>query len=116
MTQREGHPQTRGVRPATVAALVDLVDYQEGSVVSRTVLDKKSGTVTLFAFDRGQGLSEHTTPFDAMVCILDGEAVITISGFPIRATQGQMVIMPANDPHALTAEKRFKMLLIMIRS
>ena len=116
MTPHDSHPQTRGVLPATVVALSDLVDYQEGSVVSRTVIDKETGTVTLFAFDRGQGLSEHTAPFDALVCILDGEALITIAGEPIHVAQGHMVIMPANDPHALTAERRFKMLLVMIRS
>jgi quercetin dioxygenase-like cupin family protein len=96
--------------------LVDLVDYQEESVVSRTVIDKKKGTVTLFAFDKGQGLSEHTAPFDAMVYLLDGEAEITISGKPICLKDGEMVILPANHPHELKAIKRFKMILIMIRS
>jgi len=116
MTQHDDQQPAQGVAPATVNALVDLADYQEGSVVSRTVIDKRAGTVTLFAFDRGQGLSEHTAPYDATVYILEGEALITIDGVPIRAAQGQMVIMPANDPHALKAEERFKMLLIMIRS
>jgi quercetin dioxygenase-like cupin family protein len=96
--------------------LVDLVDYQEESVVSRTIIDKKKGTVTLFAFDKGQGLSEHTAPFDAMVYLLDGEAEITISGKPICLKDGEMVILPANQPHELKAIKRFKMILIMIRS
>ncbi|MBX5327617.1 MAG: cupin domain-containing protein [Candidatus Bathyarchaeia archaeon] len=95
--------------------LAGLVEYQEGSVVSRTVIDKKAGTVTLFAFDKGEGLSEHTAPFDAMVCVLDGEAEVTIAGKPLRVRAGEMVIMPANKPHALRAVERFKMLLIMIR-
>ncbi|MDH7596009.1 MAG: cupin domain-containing protein [Candidatus Bathyarchaeota archaeon] len=84
-------------------------------MVSRTVIDKKAGTVTLFAFDKGEGLSEHTAPFDAMVCVLDGEAEVTIAGKPLRVRAGEMVIMPANKPHALRAVERFKMLLIMIR-
>jgi quercetin dioxygenase-like cupin family protein len=96
--------------------LTDLVEYQDGSVVSREILRKETGTVTLFAFDEGQGLSEHTTPFDALVYILDGEAEITISGKPHHLKAGDMIIMPANEPHALKAVKRYKMLLIMIRS
>jgi quercetin dioxygenase-like cupin family protein len=96
--------------------LVDLADYQEGSIVSRTIIDKKTGTVTFFAFDEGQGLSEHTAPFDALVYLLDGEAEIVISGRPFRLKGGEMLIMPANDPHALKATKRFKMVLTMIRS
>ncbi len=99
-----------------VSRLVDLVAYQSASVVSRTLIDKKAGTVTLFSFDEGQGLSEHTAPFDALVCLLDGEAEISISGKPHYLTQGEMVMMPANQPHALKAVKRFKMLLTMIRS
>jgi quercetin dioxygenase-like cupin family protein len=96
--------------------LTDLADYQEGSVVSRTIIDKKTGTVTFFAFTEGQGLSEHTAPFDALVYLLDGEAEIVISGKSIRLKQGEMVIMPANRPHALRATKNFKMILTMIRS
>jgi len=96
--------------------LKDLVDYQEGSVVSRTIIDKKTGTITLFAFDEGQGLSEHTAPFDAAVYVLDGEVEIVISGKALRATSGQLVIMPANEPHALNTITPFKMLLVMIRS
>ncbi len=96
--------------------LADLVNYQEGSVVSRTIIDKKSGTVTLFAFDQDQGLSEHTAPFDALVFNLDGEVEITISGESYRLKEGEMIIMPANQPHALKAVSKFKMLLIMIRS
>ncbi len=101
---------------AKTANLQGLIEYQEGSVVSRTIIDKKVGTVTLFAFDEKQGLSEHTAPYDAMVYILDGETEVTISGKPIRLKQGEMTIMPANQPHALTAVTKFKMLLIMIRS
>ena len=100
---------------AQQASANDLLDYQEGSVVSRTLIDKKTGTVTLFAFDEGQGLSEHTAPFDALVHIIDGEAEITISGKGIHMKGGEMVIMPAHEPHALRALKRFKMVLIMIR-
>jgi quercetin dioxygenase-like cupin family protein len=96
--------------------LSSLIDYQAGSVVSRTVIDKKAGTVTLFAFDQGEGLSEHTTPYDALVYIFDGEAEVTISGKPIRLKKGELTIMPANEPHALSAVTKFKMLLIMIRS
>ena len=93
-----------------------LIEYQKGAVVSRAILDKKAGTVTLFAFDEGQGLSEHTTPYDAMVVILDGEAEVTISSKPIQLKAGEMTIMPANKPHSLKALARFKMLLVMIRS
>ncbi len=96
--------------------LVELIDYQEGSVVSRTIVEKKTGTVTLFAFDEHQGLSEHTAPFDALVYILDGEAVVIISGEAIKLKEGEAVIMPANEPHALKAVHRFKMMLTMIRS
>ena len=99
-----------------VSRLVDLVAYEKGSVVSRTIIDKKAGTVTLFSFDEGQGLSEHTAPFDALVCLLDGEAEIVISNRPFHLREGEMIIMPANQPHALKAVKRFKMLLTMIRS
>jgi quercetin dioxygenase-like cupin family protein len=95
--------------------LRELINYQEGSVVSRTLIDKKTGTVTLFSFDEGQGLSEHTAPFDAVVCLLEGAAEIVISGKPLSVSEGEMVIMPANQPHALRAIKRFKMMLIMIR-
>ena len=97
-------------------AIADLVQYQEGSVVSREIINKPTGTVTLFAFDQGQGLSEHQTPFDALVFLLDGEADITVSGKIHHLKQGEMIIMPANNPHALKAVKRFKMALIMIKS
>jgi quercetin dioxygenase-like cupin family protein len=101
---------------AQAAALASLIDYQDGSVVSRTVIDKTAGTVTLFAFDEGEGLSEHTAPYDALVYVFDGEAEITISGKPVRVKQGEMTIMPANEPHALKAAKKFKMLLVLVRS
>ena len=94
----------------------DLAAYQDGAVVSKEVLKKNTGTVTVFAFDQGQGLSEHTAPFDALVEILDGEAEVIISGNAHQVSEGQMIIMPANEPHALKANKRFKMMLVMIRS
>ena len=93
-----------------------LVDYQDESVVSRTLVEKETGTITLFAFSKGQSLSEHTAPFDAMVYVLDGKAEITISGNPTALESGQMIVMPANKPHALKATENFKMLLTMIRS
>ena len=99
-----------------VIELIGLIDYREGSVVSRTIIDKTTGTCTLFAFDSGQGISEHTAPFDALVYICDGEAEVTISGKPNRLKEGEMVIMPANEPHALRAIKKFKMMLVMIKS
>ena len=96
--------------------LIDLIDYQVDSVVRRTTIDKSTGTLTLFAFDKGQGLSEHTAPFDALVNIIDGEAEVAISGKSIQVSQGEMVIMPANQPNALKALHRFKMMLVMIKS
>ncbi len=99
-----------------VSVLSDMVGYQPGSVVSRTLIKKKSGTVTLFAFDEGQALSEHTTPFDAMVCLLDGQAEITIAGEVFQVKAGDTIMMPANKPHALKATTAYKMLLIMIKS
>jgi quercetin dioxygenase-like cupin family protein len=101
---------------AHVEDLPALVDYQAGSIVSREIVSRKKGTVTLFAFAEGQGLSEHTAPFDALAYIIDGEAEITISGRGHRLRSGQMIVMPANEPHALKALKRFKMMLVMIRS
>jgi len=100
----------------TPQRLVDLVAYQKGSVVSKTLIERKTGTVTLFAFDKGQALSEHTAPFDALVCVLDGAAEITIAGVAVLAGAGEMLVMPANVPHALKAVERFKMMLTMIRS
>jgi quercetin dioxygenase-like cupin family protein len=101
---------------AKALKFVDLVKYQDGSVVSRVILKQKTGNVSLFAFDAGQELSEHTAPFDALANVLEGDVEVTISGNPIRVTAGEMVIMPANQPHALKAISRFKMMLTMIRS
>ena len=96
--------------------LSELVTYHEGSVVSKTLIDKKVGTVTVFSFGAGQGLSEHTVPYDAFVQVVDGEAEVVINGEAHTVTVGQMIIMPANIPHELKAVKAFKMLLVMIRS
>jgi quercetin dioxygenase-like cupin family protein len=101
---------------AKATQLADLIDYQVDSVVSRTLIDKEAGTVTLFAFDEGQGLSEHTAPCDAMVHVIEGDAKVTISGKTIIVKQGEVIIMPANQPHALSSITRFKMLLTMIKS
>ena len=101
---------------AKASNLTGLIDYQVGSVVSRTIIDKKTGTVTLFAFDENQGLSEHTAPYDAMVYILDGEADIKISGKPLKLKQGETTVLPAGKPHSLVAKTKFKMLLVMIKS
>ena len=101
---------------AEAVRLSDLVNYQEGAVVSRTLFNRTTGTVTLFAFDEGQGLSEHIAPFDALAHLLEGEAEIAVSGKSLRATAGEAVLLPANQPHALKALGKFKMLLIMIRS
>ena len=92
-----------------------IIDYQKGSVVSKTIIDKKQGTVTLFAFDKGQGLSEHTVPFDAITYIITGSAEITIDGSSNQVNKGELIIMPADKPHSLKAIEKFKMLLIMIK-
>lgn len=99
-----------------VLKIADLIEYQEGAVVSREIIKKETGTVTIFAFDKGEGLSEHTAPFDAMVQVVDGKAEIIISGKSNVVNAGEMIIMPANVPHALNALERFKMVLTMIRS
>lgn len=99
-----------------VEKLGEMVGYQKQSVVSRTVIDKPKGTVTLFAFDEGEGLSEHTAPFDALVYVYDGEAVVTISGKDYTVGKGETIIMPADEPHALRAASSFKMMLVMIRT
>ena len=96
--------------------LTELIEYHQDSVVSKTIIKKEAGTVTLFAFSEGEGLSEHTAPYDAMVYAVDGEAEITVSGRSNVLRQGEMIIFPANKPHAVKAWKRFKMLLIMIKS
>ena len=101
---------------AQASQLSNMVNYQEGAVVSRTLIDKKVGTVTLFAFAEGQGLSEHTAPYAALVYIFDGETEIAISGKTIRLKEGEVTILPANEPHALKAIQKFKMMLIMIRA
>ena len=111
-TKKKGEESLLG-KPLDLAGLVE---YQAGAVVSREVLHKETGTVTIFSFDEGEGLSEHVAPFDAMVVLLDGEAEIRIEGKPHRVSAGQFIIMPAGKPHALRAITRYKMLLIMIRS
>jgi len=98
-----------------VKNLSDLVKYQENAVVSSEIIKKDTGTVTVFAFDKGQGLSEHTAPFDALVNVIDGKAEVTISGKLFSVKEGEMIIMPANEPHSLKAVERFKMLLVMIK-
>ena len=98
------------------SSLAGLVSYQDGSVVSRQVIAKKTGTVTVFAFDAGQGLSEHTAPFDALVSILEGKADITISKKTSQVKEGEIVLLPAGQPHAVHSPEKCKMLLIMIRS
>ena len=98
-----------------VQKLYDLVGYQEGTIVSRTIINKDNGTVTIFAFDKDQGLSEHVAPFDALLQVLDGEVEVTISGKKHQLTQGEIIIMPANKPHAVKAVNKFKMMLCMIK-
>ncbi len=110
-------PQSKREMPAgEVVGLTELVNYQEGAVVSRTLVTRGTGTVTLFAFDEGQGLSEHTAPFDALAQVLEGNAEIVVSGKPLRTNAGEAVLMPAQQPHSLKALTKFKMLLTMIRS
>ena len=98
-----------------VQKLTKLVEYQNGTIVSRTLIDKDMGTITVFAFDKDQALSEHTVPFDAMLQVLDGEVEVTISGKKYHLTQGEIIIMPANEPHAVKAVNKFKMMLCMIK-
>lgn len=104
------------MKKANKSKLSDLIDYQTGSVVSKEIIKGKTGSVTVFAFDKGQALSEHTAPFDAITYIFDGEAKITISGQSHLLNSGEMIIMPADKPHSLKALKPFKMMLVMIRS
>ena len=113
MPEKKSNTENLLARPIDLAGLAE---YQAGAVVSREVIRKKTGTVTVFSFDEGEGLSEHTAPFDAMVYILDGEADIMVNHVTHRVTAGQMIIFPKDAIHSLTAVKRFKMLLIMIRS
>jgi len=106
---------TELLKKANVARLDRLVRYQRGAVVSREIIRQKTGTVTVFSFDKGEGLSDHTAPFDALVYILDGKAQIRISGKPYLVKKGEMIIMPAHRPHALSAIKKFKMLLVLVK-
>jgi len=108
--------QPTTIPPSQALDLAALVEYAEGAIVSRAIAENDAGTVTLFAFDAGQGLSEHSAPFDAFVLVLDGQAELTIGGAPLEAAAGQIVLMPANVPHAVRATRRFKMLLVMLRS
>lgn len=111
------NPQPGAAEPQPqVRTMSEMVAYQEGAVVSRTLIKKTAGTVTLFAFDEGQALSEHTTPYDALVQIVDGRAEVTIAGTPHALSTGDMLIMPGNVPHGVRAPERFKMVLTMIRS
>jgi len=96
--------------------LREFVNYQRAAVVSRTLIDKNAGTVTVFAFDKGQGLSEHTAPYDALIYVIEGKAEVTISGSKYLLQEGEAILMPANEPHALKALERFKMLLVMVKS
>jgi quercetin dioxygenase-like cupin family protein len=112
----ETSPKETKLAPAQAVKALTLVEYQEGSVVSREILKKSTGRVSLFAFDADEGLSEHTSPFDALVQVLEGEVEITISGKPHRVAAGELILMPANQPHGLRAITRFKMILTMIRS
>ena len=109
-----GKKQT-GIPASQALGLASLVDYGEGSIVSRILVKGKAGSLTLFAFDAGQNLSEHTTPFDALVQVVEGQAEVTIDGQSIKVKAGQLILMPANIPHAVDARERFKMLLSMIR-
>lgn len=99
-----------------VVNVAGLTGYEDDAVVSKTLLKKKAGTVTLFSFDKGQGLSEHTAPFDAMVFVVDGEAEVTVGGEAKRVCAGELIVLPANVPHSLDAVERFKMVLVMVRS
>ena len=114
--KQDTEPKSKGFTGAQVAKAAELVNYQDGAIVSRELVKKPTGTVTVFAFDEGQGLSEHTAPFDALVQVVEGAVEITISGQPHQLRSGEMILMPAGQPHALKALKRFKMILTMIRS
>ncbi|HPM75721.1 MAG TPA: cupin domain-containing protein [bacterium] len=105
-----------GLAAGRVVTLAALIDYQTDAIVSRTLINKDKGTVTLFAFDAGQSLSEHTAPFDALVQVLDGSLELTVGGATVTATAGEVVLLPAEVPHALRAEQAGKMLLTMIRA
>ena len=114
--KQDTEPKPKGLIGAQVVKAAELVNYQDGAIVSRALVKKPTGTVTVFAFDEGQGLSEHTAPFDALVQVVEGEAEIIISGKPHHLAGGELILMPARQPHALKAFTRFKMILTMIRS
>ena len=114
MKQKERHvPEAELPR---LGKLADFIDYQKGSVVSRTIIDKKAGTVTTFAFDKGEGLSEHTSPYEALVYIVEGEVEVKVAAKSLILEAGDMIVLPAGKPHGLRGIQRFKMLLVMIRS
>ena len=119
LANNEKHPETKGrksgIEPAKKQNLAASVSYEPGSVVSRTIIDRQAGTVTLFAFDEGEGLSEHTAAYDALLYILEGEAVVTVSGVASQMKEGEAIVLPAGRPHSVRATGRFKMLLTMIR-
>jgi quercetin dioxygenase-like cupin family protein len=106
----------KSVLEAQAMNIANMVEYQEGSIVSKTLIDKKAGTITFFAFDESQGLSEHIAPYDALLNVLDGEAQVTISKKIFTLKSGEMIILPANKPHAVKATKKFKMMLVMIKA
>jgi quercetin dioxygenase-like cupin family protein len=116
MSEQKRKPAVLESCLAKPAILAELVDYADDSIVSKTIIDKSVGTITLFAFDRGQNLSEHTAPYDAVVQVLDGKGQLSIGGKQTTVSAGQLIIMPANIPHAVAAEEKFKMLLTMIRA
>ena len=119
MANSEKHPETRGrrggIEPAKKQSLAALISYEPGSVVSRTIIDRGAGTVTLFAFDEGEGLSEHTAAYDALLYLLEGEAVVAVSGVANQMRSGEAIVLPAGKPHSVRATSSFKMLLTMIR-
>lgn len=116
MKAKELENKENGKLAGHAANLAELVGYQEGSIVSRTLIDKKAGTVTLFAFDGNQALSEHTAPFDALLHVFEGEAEVTVAGKAFRLKTGMVTLLPAGKTHAVKAISRFKMMLVMIRS
>ncbi len=116
MSNEEQKKNHKNLATAQIMKIISLAEYQENSIVSRALIDKKTGTVTFFAFDQGQGLSEHVAPFDAVISILEGEAEVAISGKIFRLRDGEMIILPAHKPHALKATKKFKMMLTMIKA